>query len=213
VSVPDPRSPYPLPHAPRVGFLAPLVTRPNIVVGEYTYYDDPAGPERFQDENVLYHFDFIGDRLIIGRFCALAAGCAFIMNGANHRTDGPSTFPFPIFGGEWGDHAELLETPTRGDTVVGNDVWIGFRALVMPGVAIGHGAIVGAGSVVTRDVPPYAVVTGNPARVRRMRYPEEDIARLLALAWWDWPIEAITRAIPLLMAGDIDGLAALDPRG
>ena len=129
------------------------------------------------------------------------------MNGANHRMDGPSTFPFPIMGGGWGQHMDLLRgLPSRGDTLVGHDVWLGYRTLVMPGVSIGHGAIVAAGSVVTGDIPPYAIAGGNPAQVIRMRFDDATIARLLALAWWHWPAEKVTANIRALMAGDIDML-------
>lgn len=184
---------------------------PNIEIGEYSYYDDPAGPQGFR-ENILYHYEFSGDRLVIGRFCAIATGAKFVMNGGNHRTDGLSTFPFTIFAGWRGRWEGELQFPSRGDTVVGNDVWIGYDALVMPGVAIGDGAVVAARSVVTKDVPPYAIVGGNPATVVRARYDEATVKRLLALAWWDWPIEAITRAIPAIGRGDIAALARLRPK-
>jgi virginiamycin A acetyltransferase len=159
-------------------------------VGDYTYYDDPRGPERFED-NVLYHFDFIGDRLIIGRFCSIAAETRFLMNGGNHPTTWGTTYPFPIFGNGW-EVAMPASWPHRGDTRVGNDVWIGYGATILPGVTIGDGVIVASCSVVTRDVPAYAIVGGNPAAIIRYRYDESTIARLLQLRWWDWPIERIT---------------------
>lgn len=203
---PSPDARHPLPGSPRVGFLKPFITRPNIEVGEYTYYDDPAGVERFE-ANVLYHFDFIGDRLRIGKFCSIAAETRFLMNGGNHATTWLTTFPFPIFEG-WAP-AEPVTWPHRGDTVVGNDVWIGYGVTVMPGVTIGDGAIIATRSVVTKDVPPYAIAGGNPATVLRYRLPEETITRLLALRWWDWPAERITRAVNALCAGDIDALEAV----
>jgi virginiamycin A acetyltransferase len=125
------------------------------------------------------------------------------MAGANHADLGPSTFPFGIFGEEWGERTMdlVMGAPSRGDTVVGNDVWLGYRALVMPGVTIGHGAVVAAASVVTSDVPPYAIVGGNPARVIRMRYGEEDVERLLRAAWWDWPVELVTEHARTIMSG------------
>ncbi len=207
---PDPRTPHPLPGFPQVGFLRNLVKNPLIQVGEYTYYDDPAGPEHFE-RNVLYHYPFIGDRLVIGRFCAIATGVKFIMNGANHPLDGFSTYPFWIFGGGWerfmpADHNDA----SRGDTVVGNDVWIGYEATLLPGVTIGDGAIIAAKAVVTRDVPPYAVVGGNPARVLRMRFDEDTVARLLALRWWDWDIARISRHIDKITAADLDALEAAE---
>ena len=182
-------------------YLRPLVTAQNISVGEYTYYDDPAGAIEFEQRNVLYNYG--EERLEIGRYCALADGVRFIMGGANHAMLGPSTFPFGIFGGEWEERTMdlVMGAESRGDTVVGSDVWIGYRALVMPGVRIGHGAIVAAASVVAADVPPYAIVGGNPARVLRVRYDEADVERLLAAAWWDWPVELITEHARTIMAG------------
>jgi virginiamycin A acetyltransferase len=152
-----------------VVLLKPLVTSPLIEVGEYSYYDDPDEPTAFETRNVLYHYG--PEKLVIGKFCALGTGVRFIMNGANHRMDGPSTFPFPIMGGSWAEHVDLITgLPGRGDTVVGNDVWLGHGAMVMPGVHIGHGAIVASGAVVADDVPDYGIIGGNPARLIRTRY-------------------------------------------
>lgn len=204
---PDPNQQHPLAHANRVVFLKNVVRGDNIEVGDYSYYDDPNSPEAFQQKNILYHYDFVGDRLIIGRFCALATDTKFIMNGANHRMDGPSTFPFPIFGASWADHMDLIsDLPSKGDTVVGHDVWFGFGCLIMPGVTIGHGAIIAAGSVITEDVPPYAVVGGNPAKVLKYRFDDQTIARLLKVSWWDWPYEKISNSIAAIMAGTVDEL-------
>ena len=165
---PDPSVLHPMPGQPRVVLLKPLVTSPLIEVGEYSYYDDPDDPAAFETRNVLYHYG--PEKLVIGKFCALGTGVRFIMNGANHRMDGPSTFPFPIMGGSWAEHFDLITgLPGRGDTVVGNDVWFGYRAMVMPGVRIGHGAIVASGAVVVGDVPDYGIVGGNPARLLRSR--------------------------------------------
>ncbi|TNE61939.1 MAG: CatB-related O-acetyltransferase [Alphaproteobacteria bacterium] len=206
---PDADIRFPLSTTKRVVYLKSVLSGPNISAGDYSYYDDPDSPERFQDRNVLYHYEAVGDRLDIGRFCAFATGTSFIMNGANHRMDGPSTYPFPIMGGAWADHMDLLMgLPSRGDTVVGHDVWLGFRTLVMPGIKIGHGAIVAAGSVVTSDIPPYAIAAGNPARVVRMRFDATTIARLLEIAWWDWPLEKITAHVRALMSGDVAALEA-----
>lgn len=208
-NIPSPDQLHPLATTDRVVFLKSVVEGDNIEVGDYTYYDDPTAPEKFQENNVLYHFDFVGDKLEIGKFCALGSGTTFIMNGANHRLDGPSTFPFPIFGGDWADHMDLLGgLPLKGDTVVGHDVWFGFQSTIMPGVTIGHGSIVATKAVVVKDVPPYAIVAGNPARVVGMRFDDETIARLLTAAWWDWPIERITANIRAIMAGDVDALEA-----
>lgn len=191
--------------------LKPLVRSPLIDVGEYSYYDDPEDPTGFEIRNVLYHYG--PERLVIGKFCALGTGVRFIMNGANHRMDGPSTFPFPIMGGGWAEHFDLItDLPSRGDTVVGHDVWIGYNVLVMPGVRIGHGAVIASGSVVTADVPDYGIAGGNPAALIRARYSEADIARLLAVAWWDWPAEHLTTHIRTVMSGSVDELEAAAPR-
>jgi virginiamycin A acetyltransferase len=207
---PDPAVRHPMPDQPRVVLLKPLVTSPLIEVGEFTYYDDPADPAAFETRNVLYHYG--PDKLVIGKFCALAEGVRFVMNGANHRMDGPSTFPFPIMGGSWADHFDLITgLPARGDTVVGHDVWIGYQAMVMAGVHIGNGAIVASGSVVVEDVPDYGIVGGNPARLIRHRHSEEDIARLNRLAWWDWPMAHITRHVRTIMSGTVAELAAVAP--
>lgn len=205
---PDPETPHPLPHHPRVGFLKPVVTVPNIEVGEFSYYDDPDGPEHFVERCVLHHYDFLGDRLIIGRFCALATGVQFIMNGANHVTSAISTFPFNIFGNGWekGFDPESYKAGLRGNTVIGNDVWIGMEATIMPGVNIGDGAIIAAKAVVTRDVPAYAIAAGNPARIVKMRFDEEAVTRLLAIAWWNWPVDKLTRNLDALRGLDIDRL-------
>jgi virginiamycin A acetyltransferase len=211
MSGPNPDIKHPMPMHPRVGFLKPLLAgRTNIEVGEFTYYDDPAGPEHFAERCVLYHYDFVGDRLVIGRFCALAQGVVFVMNGANHAMSGFSTFPFNIFGHGWeqGFDVTTWETENRGDTTVGHDVWMGMGAMVMPGVTIGHGAIVAARSVVTHDVPPYAIVGGNPARTMRMRFDERTVERLLAVAWWDWPLDKVGRNLDAIRGGDIARLEA-----
>lgn len=169
---PNPNDKAPMKGFPQVGFLKNFISRENIIVGDYTYYDDPAGPERFES-NVLYHFDFIGDKLNIGKFCAIAKDVKFIMNGANHQVSGFSTYPFYIFGNGWEKAAPKPEDlPFKGDTCIGNDVWIGYNATIMPGVKIGHGAIVASQSIVTKDVPPYAVVGGNPATVIKLRFKQ-----------------------------------------
>jgi virginiamycin A acetyltransferase len=178
----------------------------NVQIGDYTYYDDPQGPDAFR-RNILYHFDFTGDKLIIGKFCAIATGVKFIMNGANHRTAGLSTYPFPIFGSGWMQgYAGELDFPNRGHTTIGNDVWIGYAALIMPGITIGDGAIIGARAVVTRDVAPYAIVAGNPAREIRRRFDEATITRLLELRWWDWDVNRITRNLRALNGGRVEAL-------
>ncbi|RAJ47978.1 MULTISPECIES: CatB-related O-acetyltransferase [unclassified Streptomyces] len=206
----DPALVHPMPGQPRVVLLKPLITSPLIEAGDFSYYDDPDDPTAFETRNVLYHYG--PEKLVIGKFCALGEGVRFIMNGANHRMDGPSTFPFPIMGGSWSEHADLITgLPGRGDTVVGHDVWLGYRSMVMPGVRIGHGAIIASGSVVVDDVPDYGIVGGNPARLIRRRYSVADIDRLLALAWWDWPLPHLTEHIRAIMSGSIDDLEHAAP--
>ena len=205
---PDPTDPHPMKGFPQVCFIRNTVRNPDIIVGEYTYYDDPDNSEDFE-RNVLYHFPFVGDKLIIGRFCAIARGAKFIMNGANHKLSGISTYPFQIFGGGWESAMpEPDDFPYKGDTVIGNDVWIGYDALIMPGVRIGNGAIVSSRSVVVCDVPAYAVVGGNPAQVLRQRFPNEIAAALETIAWWDWPVDHITRNLRWIMGSDIEKLRA-----
>lgn len=205
---PDPAEKYPMEGQPRVGFLKPLVNAPNIEIGDFSYYDDPNGPENFVERCVLYHYPFIGDKLVIGRFCAIAEGVQFIMNGANHAMTGISTYPFNIFGHGWEEGFDVTSwsEAVRGDTVIGNDVWIGYQAVIMPGVKIGDGAIIAGRSVVSRDVPPYAVVAGNPARIVKSRFDEAVIARLLNIAWWDWPVDRITRNLDAIRGADIERL-------
>ncbi len=204
---PDPSLLHPLERAQRVSFIKNAVTDPRIQIGDFTYYDDDEqAPAEFQRRNVLYLSPQHGDRLIIGKFCAIAKGVTFIMSGANHHLDGLSTFPFRIFGHGW-ESALPEQWAERGDTVIGNDVWLGYQAFIMPGVHIGDGAIIGTRALVSRDVPPYTIAAGNPARVVRRRFEEAVIARLLDLRWWDWPLEKITRNIRLISAGDVEQLA------
>jgi virginiamycin A acetyltransferase len=208
---PDPMGLHPLPAFPRVVFLQPLARgRTNVTVGAYSYYDDPDAPEDFFERNVLHHYEFSGDHLHIGAFCAFATGVRIFMNGANHAMGGFSTFPFDIFGHGWeaGFDPAVYEAENRGDTVIGPDVWIGHEALLMPGVRIGAGAVVAARAVVTDAVPDYAIVAGNPARVVRRRYDDETVARLLAVAWWDWPAERIGRNLDAIRGADLAALEA-----
>lgn len=204
---PDPNQRHPMPEHPRVCFIKDCITVPNIIVGDYSYYDDPVDSEGFE-RNVLYNYG--SDRLIIGKFCAIATGVRFIMGGANHKLDAISTYPFPIFGNGWESAMDqLLNLPSRGDTVIGHDVWVGYESVIMPGVTVGDGAVIAAKSVVVKDVPPYAIVGGNPAKVIRQRFSETEIAKLLEMSWWNWDIEKITQAIPLIMSNQIETLYAL----
>ena len=203
---PDPMNARPMAGVDRVAFLKPVVNDPMIEIGEYTYYDDPAGPEHFAERAVLYHYPHMQERLIIGRFCAIATGARFVMSGANHALDGISTYPFSIFASGWEDPSQDWRKGARGDTVIGNDVWIGMDATIMPGVKIGDGAVIGSLSVVAKDVPPYAIVAGNPARIVKARFDEATVERLLAIAWWNWPAEKITRNLAAIKGADVDAL-------
>ena len=208
MSGPSPDNKHPMEGFPQVCFIKNTVSNPNIIIGDYTYYDDPVDSEDF-GRNVLYHFPFIGDKLVIGKFCALARGVKFIMNGANHKLSGISTYPFQIFGNGWEKvMPDAGDLPYKGDTVIGNDVWIGYEALFMPGVQVGNGAIVSSKSVVTGDVPAYAIVGGNPAKVIRYRFDPDTITRLEQIAWWNWPVEKISAHLVLITAGDVDALAS-----
>lgn len=203
---PNPDNKEPMKGFPQVGYLKNFITRDNIIVGDYTYYDDPDGPERFED-NVLYHFPFIGDKLIIGKFCAIAKDTKFIMNGANHATTGFSTYPFFIFSNGWEKVApQKGGLPYKGDTEVGNDVWIGYEATIMPGVNIGSGAIIASKSVVTADVPAYSIVGGNPAKIIKYRFDEETVNVLMDLAWWHWSAEKITENLAAIVGADLEKL-------
>ena len=175
---PNPNQIHPNKYIRQLVYIKNVITRPNIDVGEYTYYDDVDGAEHFEN-HVTHHYEFLGDKLIIGKFCAIAKGIEFIMNGANHRMNSVTTYPFNIMGGSWEKHApKLSDLPYKGDTVVGNDVWIGQNVTVMPGVHIGDGAIIGANSVVARDIPPYCIAAGNPCRVIRKRFDDDLIEYL-----------------------------------
>lgn len=200
---PDPNNIYPNENIKSVCFIKNVITRPNIIAGDYSYYDDGEGAENFED-HVTHHYEFIGDKLIIGKFCAIAKGVEFIMNGANHRMNSLTTYPFNIMGSGWEKCTpQLSDLPIKGDTVIENDVWIGQNVTVLPGVHIGNGAIIGANSVVTKDVPAYHVAGGNPARIIRKRFDDQTIDFLQQLKWWDWPAEKIFDNLDLLCSGDI----------
>jgi virginiamycin A acetyltransferase len=184
-------------------FIKNVVTNPNIVIGDYTYYDDIQGAEKFQD-HVTHHYAFIGDKLIIGKFCAIAKGIEFVMNGANHRMCSVSTYPFNIMGNGWEKETPALtDLPLKGDTVIGNDVWIGQNVTVMPGVHIGDGAIIGAESVVAKDIPPYHIAGGNPCQIIKKRFDDEMIDYLLSIQWWNWPASKIFGNLEALCSGDL----------
>lgn len=184
-----------------------MITRPNIIVGDYTYYHDTKGADGFEERNVLYHEEFVGDRLIIGKFCQIAMDAQFIMNASMHQMSGFSTYPFAIFNENWAKSYEA-DFPYLGDTVIGNDVWIGYKATIFPGVQIGDGAIIGSRVMVTKNVPPYTIVGGNPAKMIRHRFDETTIKELLEIQWWDWPIETILGHLPEITGADIKKLRA-----
>ncbi|WFB34731.1 CatB-related O-acetyltransferase [Kiritimatiellota bacterium B12222] len=203
---PHPDVKEPIQGFPQVGFLKNFIHSENILVGDYTYYDDPEGPERFEN-NVLYHFPFIGDRLIIGKFCAIARDVTFIMNGANHKMSGFSTYPFFIFGHGWEKATpQAGDLPSKGDTVIDHDVWIGYNATLMPGVHVGSGAIIASKSVVVQDVPAYSVVGGNPAKVLKYRFEDSCIQELLTIAWWEWRAEKISQHLESIVGCDLEKL-------
>lgn len=194
---PDPEKIFPIAGCDTVTQVRPVVKNPNIIVGDFTYFSDVDF-----ESHVLHHYDFIGDRLIIGKFCQIASGVTFVMNGANHQMNAASTFPFYIMG--WRQTPPSFDNlPLKGDTVIGNDVWIGQNATILPGVHIGDGAIIGLNSVVGSDVEPYTIVAGNPAGVLRKRFDDELIGLLLRLRWWDRSVDEIQRLIPLLTDSDL----------
>ncbi|WP_432631858.1 Vat family streptogramin A O-acetyltransferase [Brachyspira sp.] len=200
---PNPNEIFPNPKIPSLCFIKNVIKNPNIIVGEYTYYDDINGAENFES-HVTHHYDFVGDKLIIGKFCAIAKGIEFIMNGANHRINSITTYPFNIMGNGWEKSApSLTDLKLKGDTVVGNDVWIGQNVTVLPAVHIGDGAIIGANSVVAKDIPPYSVAVGNPCEVKRKRFDEDLIEYLLQIKWWDWNSEKIFKNMEALCSGDL----------
>lgn len=207
--IPDPNRVFPNEYKTSC-FLKNVVTAPNIFVGDYTYYDDPVDPTGFEQNNVLFNWPEFGDRLVIGKFCAIASGTKFIMGSANHRISSISTYPFAVFGGGWAEQVppHLSQLPFKGDTVVGNDVWIGRESVIMPGVQIGDGAIVAAYSVVTKDVEPYTLVGGNPARPIKKRFDPELTQLLLELRWWDFEPEKLVDFLPVLCDGDLDAVRA-----
>lgn len=200
---------YPRANDRETVYLKHVITNPNIIVGDFTMYNDfVRDPRDFEKNNVLYHFPINRDRLIMGKFCSIACGAKFLFTSANHTQKSLSTYPFPIFFDEWDlDVKDITSAWDRkGDIIIGNDVWIGYEAVIMSGVTIGDGAIIGARSVVTKDIPPYTIVGGVPARQIRRRFSEETIAALLELKWWNWPREKIARKIEAIKNGDMKAL-------
>ncbi len=198
---PNPNTVHPIPGYEKEIYVKPTIKNPNIIVGEFTYIADSEF-----ESHVTHHYEWNGDKLIIGKFCQIAAGVEFVMNGANHQMNAVSTFPFYTMEGWEMAPPAISDLPLKGDTIVGNDVWIGQNAVILPGVHIGDGAIIGANSVVGSDIPPYTIVVGNPARETRKRFDDELIRLLLAFKWWDKSIEAINQLIPLLTSSDLENV-------
>lgn len=197
--IPNPNSVHPITGYENEIYIKPTIKNPNIIVGDFSYIADSDF-----ESHVTHHYDFIGDRLIIGKFCQIAAGVEFVMNGANHMMNAVTTFPFNMLDGWDMEPPKTSDLPLKGDTVIGNDVWIGQNAVILPGVHIGDGAIIGANSVVGRDVNPYTIVVGNPAKILRKRFDDEMIELLLRFKWWDKSIDEINTLIPLLTCSKLD---------
>lgn len=198
---PNPNIIFPIPNIKALTYIRPTITNPNIIIGDFTYFADTDF-----EKHVTHHYDFIGDKLIIGKFCQIAAGVEFVMNGANHQMSGVSTYPFYIFGTWQQDVPQQKDMPLKGDTVIGNDVWIGQNSTILPGVHIGDGAIIGLNSVVAKDVPPYTIFAGNPAKFIRKRFDDELIDLLLKLKWWEKSVEEINNLIPILSSRNLESV-------
>lgn len=203
---------YPRTNDHETVYLKSVVKDPNIIVGDFTMYNDFVNdPRQFEKNNVLYHYPINHDKLVIGKFCSIACGAKFLFTSANHTQMSLSTFPFPIFFEEWGLDVQNITSAwdNKGDIIIGNDVWIGYEAVILSGVTIGDGAIIGTRAVVTKDVPPYTIVGGVPAKTIRKRFSDNDIAVLLKMKWWDWPVEQIQSHITEIQSGRIAGLRKL----
>ena len=200
---------YPRSSDQQTVYLKNVITNPSILVGDFTMYNDFVNdPCQFEKNNVLYHYPINHDKLVIGKFCSIACGAKFLFTSANHTQASLSTYPFPIFFEEWGLDVQNITSAwdNKGDIVIGNDVWIGYEAVILSGVTIGDGAIIGTRAVVTKDVPPYTIVGGVPAKTIRKRFPDDDIAALQKMKWWDWPIEQIQAHISEIQTGKIEEL-------
>lgn len=200
---------YPRKNDKQIVYLKDVVTDPNIEIGDYTIYNDFVhDPSDFEKNNVLYHYPINGDKLIIGKFCSIAYGAKFLFTSGNHSLKSLSNYTFPVFYEEWElDSSKICDAwDNKGDIVIGNDVWVGYEAVIMSGVKIGNGAIIGTRAVVTKDVPPYTIVGGVPAKPIRSRFDDTIIKKLEALRWWDWDSEKIRRNISAIQSGDIENL-------
>ena len=203
---------YPRTNDSTICYLKNIITNPNIIVGDFTFYNDYVhDPKDFEKNNVLYHYPYVNhDRLSIGKFCSIACGAKFLFNSANHTLNSLSTFPFPIFAEEWDESMPVTDAwDNKGDIVIGNDVWIGYEAVIMAGVHIGDGAIIGTRAVVTKDVPPYTIVGGIPAKKIRSRFDDTTIELLQQLKWWDWDPAKISENLDAIRKADIEALKKL----
>lgn len=214
MAIPDHTRVYPRTGDPQTVYLKNVVDDPAIQIGAFTIYNDfVRDPRDFQKNNVLYHYPINHDRLYIGKFCSIACGARFLFNSANHTLRSFSNYTFPIFYEAWGHGISPAEAwENKGDIVIGNDVWIGYDAVILAGVTVGDGAVIGARAMVTKDVPPYTIVGGVPARPIRKRFPDETVKVLLRLRWWDWPLEQIAEGMQYIQHGDLEALTDLAQR-
>lgn len=208
MTIPDSSKIYPRSEDKQTVYLKNVITNPNIEVGDFTFYNDfENDPKDFEKNNVLYHYPINRDKLIIGKFCSIACGAKFLFNSANHSLQSASTYPFPIFYEEWSHGINADKAwDNKGDIIIGNDVWIGYEAVILAGVKISDGAIIGTRAVVTKDVPPYAIVGSVPAKIIRKRFSDDIIKKLLDLKWWDLPPEKILPKIKDIQSGNIENL-------
>ena len=208
MTIPDLNKIYPRSNDFQIVYLKNVITRANIEVGDYTIYNDFCDdPKDFEKNNVLYHYPINNDKLIIGKFCSIACKAKFLMTSGNHTMKSLSTYTFPIFYEEWGETLNVKEAwDNKGDIIIGNDVWIGYDAIIMSGVKIGDGAIIGTRALVTKDVPPYTIVGGTPAKPIKKRYDDDTISKLLKIKWWDWSAEKIQANIKYIQSGNIENL-------
>ena len=209
-NIPDPNMVFPNEYKTSC-FIKNVITAPNILVGDYSYYDDAVDPTGFEKNNVLFNYPEFGDKLIIGKFCQIASGTKFIMGAANHRISSATTYPFNVFGGAWSESTPLHmeQLPRKGDTIIGNDVWIGQNVTVMPGVHIGDGAVIAANSVVTGDIPAYHIAGGNPCRIIRKKFDDDLISYPEKIKWWDWDEEKIFMNLEKLCSGDLEEIRSI----